>query len=42
MLQIFIVLFGLLHEAFGEYIFHVYKMHFLVLNEHNNLDSNDQ
>jgi hypothetical protein len=41
-LILFTVLLGLLHDAFGEFIFHFDKMHFSVLNENNNLDSNDR
>jgi hypothetical protein len=43
MLNIFAVLFGLLlHEAFGEHVFHLCKMPFSIVNTNNNLESNDQ
>jgi hypothetical protein len=37
MLKIFVVLLGLLlYEAFGEHIFHLYKIHVSALHENNN------
>jgi hypothetical protein len=42
MLKIFPVLFGLFQETFGEYMFRFSKRHYSVVNENNNLDSDDQ
>jgi hypothetical protein len=42
MLKILAVLFGLFQEAFGEYMFRFSKRHYSLVNENNNLDSNDQ
>jgi hypothetical protein len=42
MLKILTVLFGLFQETFGEYMFRFNKSHYSVVNENNNLGSNDQ